>query len=101
MPLSLRGHMQRRAFITLLGGAGAALPLVAYAQQPDVRRIGVLMPLAATDPSMKRQLAAFVHQLQELGWAEGHNLRIDYRWAAGDAERIQMFAKELVALQPQ
>ena len=58
------------------------------------------MPLAATDPAMKRQVAAFVHQLQELGWAEGRNLQIDYRWAAGDAERMQMFAKELVALQP-
>ena len=77
-------------------------PLAARAQQPDgVRRIGVLMPLAATDPAIKRQLAAFVRQLQELGWAEGRNLRIDYRWAAGDAERMQVFAKELVALQPQ
>ena len=93
--------MRRREFITLLGGAAATWPLAAYAQQPDgVRRIGVLMPLAATDPSMKRQVAAFVRQLQELGWAEGRNLQIDYRWAAGDAERMQVFAKELVALQP-
>ena len=58
------------------------------------------MPLAETDPSIKRQLAAFVRQLQELGWAEGRNLRIDYRWAAGDADRMQVFAKELVTLQP-
>ena len=58
------------------------------------------MPLAATDPRSKLQVAAFVRQLQELGWAEGRNLRIDYRWAAGDAERMQVFAKELVALQP-
>ena len=60
----------------------------------------MLMPLAATDPGMKLQVAAFVRQLQELGWAEGRNLRIDYRWAAGDAGRMQVFAKELVALQP-
>ena len=93
--------MQRREFITFVSGA-AAWPLAARAQQPDgVRRIGVLMSLAATDPTMKRQVAAFVRQLQELGWAEGRNLQIDYRWAAGDAERMQMFAKELVALQPQ
>jgi putative ABC transport system substrate-binding protein len=94
--------MQRREFITLVGGAAAAWPLAAHAQQPDgVLRIGVLMPLAATDPSMKRQVVAFVRQLQELGWAEGRNLQIDYRFAAGDAERMQVFAKELVALQPQ
>ena len=93
--------MQRREFISLLGGAAATWPFAADAQQPDgVRRIGVLMPLAATDPSMKRQVAAFVRQLQKLGWAEGRNLQIDYRWAAGDAERMQVFAKELVALQP-
>ena len=92
--------MQRREFISLLGGA-AMWPLTARAQQTDaVRRIGVLMPLAATDPGLKLQVAAFVRQLQELGWAEGRNLQIDYRWAAGDAGRMQMFAKELVALQP-
>ena len=99
--LPYRGTMKRREFITLLGGAAAMWPLAAYAQQPDgVRRLGVLMPLAETDPSIKRQLAAFVRQLQELGWAEGRNLRIDYRWAAGDADRMQVFAKELVTLQP-
>jgi putative ABC transport system substrate-binding protein len=93
--------MRRREFITLLGGAVVALPFAADAQQSDgVHRIGVLMPLAATDPPMKRQVAAFVRQLQELGWAEDRNLRIDYRWAAGDAERMRVFAKELVALQP-
>jgi putative ABC transport system substrate-binding protein len=93
--------MRRREFITLLGGA-AAWPLTARAQQSDkVRRIGVLMPFAATDPSLKLELAAFVRQLQELGWVEGRNLQIDYRWAAGDAERMQVFARELVALQPE
>jgi len=97
--------MKRREFILALGGAAAASanlwPLAALAQQPDrEKRIGVLMPFAATDPSIKRQVAAFVRQLQDLGWAEGRNLQIDYRFAAGDAERMQVLAKELVALQP-
>jgi len=93
--------MRRREFITILGGAAAMWPLTAYAQQFDgVRRIAVLMPLAESDPANKRQLAAFARQLEKSGWAEGGNLRIDYRWAAGDADRIQVFAKELVRLQP-
>jgi putative ABC transport system substrate-binding protein len=58
------------------------------------------MPPAATDPQAQLQVTTFVRQLQELGWAEGRDLRIDYRWAAGDAERMQASAKELVALQP-
>ena len=93
--------MKRREFVTLLGGAAAGgWTLVAGAQQPDgVRRIGVLDPNAANDPSSRLWLAAFLHQLQGLGWVEGKNLRIDYRWAAGDAERMQMLAKELVAQQ--
>ena len=92
--------MRRREFITILGGAAATRPLAGYAQQPDGVRVGVLMPLAESDPSIKRQLAAFVRQLEALGWAEGRNLRIEYRWAAGDADRMQVFAKELVTLQP-
>ena len=92
--------MRRREFITLIGGAAATCPLAGYAQQPDGVRVGVLMPLAESDPSIKRQLAAFVRQLEALGWAEGRNLRIEYRWAAGDADRMQVFAKELVTLQP-
>jgi putative ABC transport system substrate-binding protein len=92
--------MQRREFVTLLCCA-TAWPLAARAQQTDgVRRIGVLMPPAATDPQAQLQVTTFVRQLQELGWAEGRDLRIDYRWAAGDAERMQASAKELVALQP-
>jgi putative ABC transport system substrate-binding protein len=92
--------MRRRKFIAGLAGA-AAFPLAAFAQQSaGTRRIGVLTALAATDPAAKRQVAAFVHQLEELGWAEGRNLQIDYRWAAGDQERMQVFAKELVELQP-
>jgi putative ABC transport system substrate-binding protein len=90
--------MRRRKFIAGLAGA-AAFPLAAFAQQSaGTRRIGVLTALAATDPAAKRQVAAFVHQLEELGWAEGRNLQIDYRWAAGDQERMQVFAKELVEL---
>jgi putative tryptophan/tyrosine transport system substrate-binding protein len=93
--------MRRREFISLIGSIAATWPLVARAQRSDeVRRIGVLMPTATTDPPTKLQIAALVHQLQELGWSEGRNLRIDYRWADGDAERMQVFAKELVALQP-
>jgi putative ABC transport system substrate-binding protein len=93
--------MQRRELIILLGGIATALPLAAYAQQPSgVRRIGVLMPLEPTHPSMKLEVAAFVRQLQDLGWTEGRNLQIDYRFAAGDVERMQLLAKELVALQP-
>ena len=72
--------MKRRAFITLLGGA-AAWPLVARAQQPEqVRRIGVLMNLAAADPKGQAQTAAFLQALQQLGWSEGPNVRIDTRW---------------------
>ena len=94
--------MQRREFLTLLGGAAVAWPLAARAQQSaSVTRIGVLMPFAANDPSSKVDVAAFVSQLRELGWVEGRNLRIDYHWAAGNAERMQVLAKELVAQQPQ
>ena len=94
--------MRRRECITLLGGAAAGgWTLVALAQQPDgVRRIGVLDPTAANDPSSKPWLAAFLRQLQDLGWVEGKNLRIDYRSAAGDTEQMHVLAKELVAQQP-
>ena len=94
--------MRRRDFITLLGGAAAAWPLAARAQQPDVvRRIGVLMWSAESDQEGQARVAAFRGELQKLGWAEGRNIRIDYRWATpDDAESIRRFAKELVALQP-
>jgi putative ABC transport system substrate-binding protein len=78
---------KRRQFITLLGGA-AAWPLAAGAQQPErMRRVGVLMHLAADDPEGQARIAAFTQGLQELRWTIGRNVRIDYRWAAGDAER--------------
>ena len=92
--------MNRREFITLLGGA-AAWPLAARAQQAErMRRIGVLMHLAADDPESQARVAAFLQGLQQLGWTDGRNVRIDYRWAAGDADRIRRYAAELVALAP-
>jgi putative ABC transport system substrate-binding protein len=94
--------MRRREFITLLGGA-AAWPLAARAQQAErMRRIGVLMGWPESDPEGQSALAAFVQSLQRLGWAEGHNLRTDIRWATPDnAEMMRQLAKELVALQPE
>src|SRR5215472_14219498 len=92
--------MKRREFITLLGGA-AAWPIAAGAQQAEgVRRIGLLMAFAESDPEGQTFAAAFREGLQKLGWTEGRNIRIDSRWAAGDAEAMQRLAKELVALQP-
>jgi ABC-type uncharacterized transport system substrate-binding protein len=92
--------MRRREFITLLGGAVIAWPLAARAQQERIRRIGVLHSLASDDPEGQARLTAFVQGLQELGWTDGRNVRIDYRWAAGDAERARRYAAELVALAP-
>jgi putative ABC transport system substrate-binding protein len=93
--------MRRRDFITLLGGSAVAWPLAARAQQPErMRRIGVFMSLAADDKQGQARLAAFLQGLQELGWADGRNVRIDVRWGAGDADRNRRHAAELVALAP-
>jgi putative ABC transport system substrate-binding protein len=92
--------MKRRAFITLLGGAAAAWPLAARAQSGPVRRIGVLMNLAADDPESSARVTAFAQGLQELGWRDGRNVRVDYCWAAGDADRFHRCAQELLALAP-
>jgi putative ABC transport system substrate-binding protein len=94
--------MNRREFITLLGGA-AAWPLTARAQQPErMRRIGVLMTGAESDPQAQAFVAAFREGLQKLGWTDGRNILIDTRWATlGDAELRQRMAKEVVALQPE
>jgi putative tryptophan/tyrosine transport system substrate-binding protein len=93
--------MKRREFISLLGGAAATWPLTARAQQPDrMRRIGVLMNLSEDDPEAQRLVATSREGLAQLGWTEGRNLRIDYRWSAGDIERIRRYAAELVALAP-
>ena len=92
--------MNRREFIGALGSA-AAWPRAAGAQQGErLRRTGVLMPLAADDPEGQTRIAAFIQGLQELGWTDGRNMRIEYRWVAGDAESVRKHAAELVALTP-
>src|SRR6516225_2114891 len=92
--------MKRREFITLLGGA-AAWPMAARAQEAgQVRRIGVLLNLRSDDPDAINRITAFVQALQPLGWIVGRNLRIEYRWSAGDAAAVRKHAEELAALAP-
>jgi ABC-type uncharacterized transport system substrate-binding protein len=92
--------LRRREFIALLGGAAAAGPLGARAQQAErMQRIGVLMNVAADDAEGRGRVAAFQQALQQLGWADGRDVRIDYRWA-GDAGRFHRYAEELLALAP-
>src|SRR5436190_7036479 len=93
-------HLKRREFITLIG-AVASWPLAARAQQRErMRRIGVLSTQADDDPDAQSRIAAFRQQLQQLGWTDGRNVRIDERWAGGDVERSRSYAAELVALAP-
>jgi putative ABC transport system substrate-binding protein len=93
-------RLRRREFITLLGGA-AAWPLAVRAQQGDrVRRIGVLWPGDENSPLEKTLVSAFTQALAGFGWTEGHNVRIDLRWASDDINRIRALAQELVGLQP-
>src|SRR6266536_5855548 len=90
--------IKRREFITLLGGAAAAWPLAARAQQPDrVRRVGVLMGIA-DDPEGQARLIVFRQALRTLGWIEGRNVQFIYRWSAGDVMQARPFAKELLDL---
>ena len=92
--------MRRREFILLIGGAAATWPLAARAQEPSgVRRIGVLMNIS-DDPEGKARLAAFRQSLEQLGWIDGRNVRIDTKWADGDVERIRRLATEMVAQSP-
>src|SRR5262249_30598845 len=93
--------MRRREFITLVGGAAAAWPLAARAQQGDrLRRIGMLIGYAEEDPETKSRLVAFWERLKKRGWSEGHNIEIEARFVAGSASQYEPLAKELVRLQP-
>ena len=94
--------MRRRDFLGALGGsAAAAMPFTAGAQQAErVRRIGVLSGATKDTPDLQVRLAAFQQVLQQLGWTDGRNVRIDYRWGAGSADNIRRYAAELVALAP-
>jgi putative ABC transport system substrate-binding protein len=85
----------------VLGGAAVGWPLAARAQPPQrMRRVGVFMSTAENDAESKARIAAFLHALQQFGWNEGDNARIDIRWSAGDAERMRKYASEFVALAP-
>src|SRR5262245_14967445 len=91
----------RRELLAALGGAAAAWPLAARAQQGErVRRIGVLMAFAENDREYQTNLAAFREELPKLGWTEGRNIQIDYRWAGLDLELMRRYTRELIALQP-
>jgi putative ABC transport system substrate-binding protein len=94
--------MRRREFIKAIAGSAAAWPLAASAQQPDqMRRIGVLMNQSASDPETQARTKAFLQGMQELGWIEGRNMRVDIRWDAGDVDYARKMAAELVALSPE
>jgi putative ABC transport system substrate-binding protein len=93
--------MRRRSFITLLGGGALAWPLAAHAQQGErMRRIGVLLGLVENSEEGQARIAAFLQSLNQLGWADGRNVRIDTRWGEGDAELSRKYAAELIALAP-
>ena len=91
--------MRRREFIALIGGAAAGWPVGAHAQQP--RRIGVLTLFSERDTEGRSRFSAFQEGLREAGWVEGRNIRIDYRWADGDPDRLRAYAAEIVGLAPE
>src|SRR5215467_13216389 len=93
--------MKRREFITLVGGAAAAWPLAARAQQGKrMRRVGALMPWGASDPQVQARYTAFLQGLQQLGWTVGNNVQIDSRWSVGNEDDTRKYAAELIALAP-
>ena len=93
--------MRRRKFIALAGGAAVALPLAGHSQQPKrVRRVGVLLPYAESDPEYGSLVTAFADELQILGWKNERDLHIEYRWTGGAADRVKAFASELVSATP-
>jgi putative tryptophan/tyrosine transport system substrate-binding protein len=93
--------MRRREFIGLLGGAAAAWPLATGAKQAErMRRISVLMGYPEGDPQAQANVTALLQGLQSLGWIEGRNVQIDYRWAGGDPDKARTFARELIATTP-
>src|SRR5215510_4227542 len=95
----MASHIRRRKFLATLGGAAVAWPLTARAQQGErMRRVGVLMTRVADDPQSRLQVTAFQQRLQELSWTHDVNIRIEYRWGAGDAGQYRKYAAELVAL---
>jgi putative ABC transport system substrate-binding protein len=94
--------MNRRHFITILGGVAAAWPLTARAQQGGrMRRVGMLISGDENDPVWKPRLSAFAQALADLGWTDGGNVRMNLRWGGGDIDRIRALAQELVGLQPE
>ena len=102
MPLpELGSGMRRREFIGLVGSVAAAWPVAASAQQSDrMRRVGLLSGGRADDPEIQARVTAFVQALQQMGWTDGRNVRIDYRWGEGNADTIRKSTAELVALSP-
>src|SRR5262245_45384006 len=93
--------MKRRKFIRFLSGATVAWPLATRAEQPGrMRRVGVITGFAENDPEGMAQLSGFIQGFQELGWTDGRNVRMDVRWSGGSVDRMRMFAKELVGMQP-
>jgi putative tryptophan/tyrosine transport system substrate-binding protein len=97
----MASHIGRRKFLAALGGAAAAWPPAARAQQPQkMRRIGVLLPAVGSDPEYQARVGAFMQALALLGWTDGRNVRIEMRWGANDADRYRQYAAELVALAP-
>src|SRR5262245_17374484 len=93
--------MRRRAFIEVVAGSAAACPFASRAQQlVAMRRVGVLINFSENDLRAQRLITTFQERLAQLGWIDGRNLRIDYRWGGGNVDRVRAFAKDLVGLSP-